>query len=68
MGFLAFGINHKTAAVDLRERVAFAPEQLADALQRLRDETMTQEVAILSTCNRTEIYCSQDHPDRKSVV
>ena len=34
MGFLAFGINHKTAAVDLRERVAFAPEQLADALMR----------------------------------
>ncbi|MBQ0741733.1 MAG: glutamyl-tRNA reductase [Pseudomonas sp.] len=68
MGFLAFGINHKTAAVDLRERVAFAPEQLADALQRLRDETMTQEVAILSTCNRTEIYCSQDHPDAESVL
>lgn len=68
MGFLAFGINHKTAAVDLRERVAFAPEQLADALQRLRDETMTQEVAILSTCNRTEIYCSQDHPDAERLL
>lgn len=63
MGFLAFGINHKTATVDVRERVAFAPDQLADALQQLRDETLSQEVAILSTCNRTEIYCTQDHPD-----
>ena len=68
MGFLAFGINHKTAAVDVRERVAFAPERLADALQRLRDETQTQEVAILSTCNRTEIYCAQDHPDAERLL
>lgn len=68
MSFLAFGINHKTAAVDLRERVAFAPEQLAEAMQRLRDETMTQEVAILSTCNRTEIYCSQEHPDAEKLL
>lgn len=63
MGFLAFGINHKTATVDVRERVAFAPDQLADALQQLRDETLSQEVAILSTCNRTEIYCTQDQPN-----
>ncbi|MFN3580463.1 MAG: glutamyl-tRNA reductase [Pseudomonas sp.] len=68
MGFLAFGINHKTAAVNVRERVAFAPEALATALQRLRDETMTQEVAILSTCNRTEIYCAQDHPDAERLL
>lgn len=63
MGFLAFGINHKTATVDVRERVAFAPDQLADALQQLRDDTLSQEVAILSTCNRTEIYCTQDQPN-----
>lgn len=63
MGFLAFGINHRTATVDVRERVAFAPDQLADALQQLRDETLSREVAILSTCNRTEIYCTQDQPD-----
>ncbi|SDS90484.1 glutamyl-tRNA reductase [Halopseudomonas xinjiangensis] len=68
MGFLAFGINHKTAAVEVRERVAFAPDQLADALQQLREDTLTQEVAILSTCNRTEIYLSQDHPNPDAVV
>ncbi len=68
MGFLAFGINHKTAAVEVRERVAFAPDQLADALQQLREDTPTQEVAILSTCNRTEIYLSQDHPDADAII
>lgn len=68
MGFLAIGINHKTAAVDVRERVAFSPEQLAEALQRMRVDTATQEVAILSTCNRTEIYCSQDAPDADRVL
>ncbi|HDZ55918.1 MAG TPA: glutamyl-tRNA reductase [Pseudomonas xinjiangensis] len=68
MGFLAFGINHKTAAVDMRERVAFAPERLADALRQMLDESLTQEVAILSTCNRTEIYCSQDHVDVERII
>lgn len=68
MGFIALGINHKTAGVEVRERLAFAPEQLPDALQRLREETATQEVAILSTCNRTELYCAQDQLDAESLV
>lgn len=68
MGFLAFGINHKTATVEVRERVAFAPDQLADALQQLRDATLSREVAILSTCNRTEIYCTQDHADSAALI
>ena len=68
MGFLAVGINHKTASVDVRERVAFAPDQLADALQQLRDATSAHEVAILSTCNRTEIYCTQDHADPSRLI
>lgn len=68
MGFLAIGINHKTAAVDVRERVAFSPEHLAEALQRMRADTATQEVAILSTCNRTEVYCTQDSPDASRVL
>lgn len=68
MGFLAFGINHKTAAVDVRERVAFAPERLGEALREILGASLTQEVAILSTCNRTEIYCSQDHADTESLL
>ncbi len=56
MTLLAFGINHNTASLDLRERVAFAPEQMQDALAQACDSGGLEEVAILSTCNRTEIY------------
>lgn len=60
MAFLALGINHKTASVDVRERVAFTPEQLVDALQQLCRQTDSREAAILSTCNRSELYLEQD--------
>jgi len=58
MALLALGINHKTAPVEVRERVAFAPEKLAQALHEARLHARLSEVAILSTCNRTELYCS----------
>ena len=60
MAFLALGINHKTASVDVRERVAFTPEQLVEALQQLCRLTQSREAAILSTCNRSELYIEQD--------
>jgi len=60
MAFLALGINHKTASVDVRERVAFTPEQLVEALQQLCRVTPSREAAILSTCNRSELYLEQD--------
>ncbi|MGY0558156.1 MULTISPECIES: glutamyl-tRNA reductase [unclassified Lysobacter] len=50
------GINHQTAPVSLRERVAFSAETLPAALASLRALPQVQEVALLSTCNRTEIY------------
>lgn len=56
MTLLAFGINHNTASLELRERVAFAPEQMRDALIQANHCPGLEEVAILSTCNRTEIY------------
>ena len=56
MAFLALGINHKTASVVVRERVAFTPEQLVEALQQLCRLTDSREAAILSTCNRSELY------------
>ncbi|MBT8766166.1 glutamyl-tRNA reductase [Pseudomonas boanensis] len=62
MAFLALGINHKTASVDVRERVAFTPEQLVEALQQLCRVTPSREAAILSTCNRSELYLEQDQP------
>ena len=68
MGFIALGINHRTAGVEVRERVSFSPEQLPDALQRLRAEAGADEVAILSTCNRTELYCAQEQLDADRLV
>lgn len=68
MGFLAFGINHRTASVDVRERVAFGPDLLDGALSRLRSETGNREAAILSTCNRTEIYCCSEQPDADELI
>jgi glutamyl-tRNA reductase len=56
MAFNILGINHKTAPVDLREKVAFTEDRLVSALQALRQESGVSEVVILSTCNRTEVY------------
>jgi glutamyl-tRNA reductase len=58
MALLALGINHKTAPVEIRERVSFAPEKLVDAVQQACQAAGLEEAAILSTCNRTELYCS----------
>ncbi|MBN3562590.1 glutamyl-tRNA reductase [Aliamphritea spongicola] len=58
MALLALGINHKTASVAVREKVAFAPEQMADALSQACQVAKLREAVILSTCNRTELYCS----------
>ena len=57
MTIFALGVNHKTASVALREQVAFSPEQLHQALPALREQTGVAEAVILSTCNRTELYC-----------
>ena len=58
MGYLTAGINHKTAPVSLREQVAFSPDQIPGALRDAQTFIGTKEVAILSTCNRTELYCT----------
>lgn len=68
MAFIALGINHKTASVDVRERVAFTPAQLAEALQQLCRHTDSREAAILSTCNRSELYLEQDSPGVEAVL
>jgi glutamyl-tRNA reductase len=56
MDLLIVGINHNTAPIALREKVAFAADQLNDALLNLKSSQSLDELAILSTCNRTEIY------------
>src|SRR5271169_3315818 len=58
MAFNILGINHKTAPVALREKVAFSEDRLVAALRALRQENGVTEAVILSTCNRTELYWS----------
>ncbi|WP_118184918.1 glutamyl-tRNA reductase [Paraburkholderia phosphatilytica] len=72
MHLLTIGINHHTAPVALRERVAFPLEQIKPALALFKEawqsrtgarptlERAAPEAAILSTCNRTELYCATD--------
>ena len=62
MQLFAFGINHQTAPLDIREQVAFPAEALEPALHDLAAHRAVREAAILSTCNRTEIYCNTDEP------
>ena len=65
MQLLTIGLNHTTAPVALRESVSFAGEALPVALANLRSrlDSHTSEAAILSTCNRTEIYCVTEEPE-----
>ncbi len=61
MAVWALGINHNTAPLDLRGRFAFAVDQIAPTLQALRHSfSRHPEAAIISTCNRTEIYCAAE--------
>ncbi|WP_440221677.1 glutamyl-tRNA reductase [Dokdonella sp. MW10] len=58
MALIALGLNHLSAPVALRERVAFTPEITPAALADLTAQPGVREAAILSTCNRTELYCT----------
>jgi len=57
------GLSHKTAPIEVRERVAFAEDALAEALRRLVGVPGIGEAMIVSTCNRVELYCGVDDPD-----
>jgi glutamyl-tRNA reductase len=63
MGLLALGLNHRTAPLDIREQVVFAPETIGIALRDLVSVPVIHEAAIISTCNRTEIYCTLESGD-----
>lgn len=60
MSIVAVGINHKTAPVAVREKISFNPDRLSVALKEMLLAVQCREVAILSTCNRTELYIVQD--------
>ena len=57
MSLVVVGINHRTAPVEVRERVVFEPGRIPDALEQLRSLPDVRESVIVSTCNRTELYC-----------
>ncbi len=63
MKLLLIGVNHRSAAVEVRERLAFSSQQVREATASLRECAIANEVVILSTCNRSEIYAvAQDGP------
>ena len=73
MQLIAVGLNHTTAPVAMREKVAFTPERMGEAVLAarqflLRSATDTAEAAILSTCNRTELYAACKTPDSIEVA
>ena len=57
MSLITLGLNHKTTPLELRERLAFTPQNLREALNSLIKVNGVTEAAIVSTCNRTELYC-----------
>lgn len=67
---VAIGVSHKTASIDIRERLAFSPEKMSTALANLISHTALEEAVLLSTCNRTEIYggLSQKNFDIKELI
>ncbi len=71
MSLLTLGLNHKTAPLELRERLAFTPQTLPEALHSLKKLAAVEEAAILSTCNRTELYCvvanANDNTDQSLI-
>jgi glutamyl-tRNA reductase len=70
MSVVAMGLNHSTAPVELRERFAFTSEQVPPALRALHQTLMsaTPEAALLSTCNRTELYVATAASDLRALV
>lgn len=68
MSLLACGLNHQTAPLPLREKVVFSTELMPEPLLDLVGQGWVNEAAILSTCNRTEIYCVSNEAVSSSIV
>jgi glutamyl-tRNA reductase len=68
MSLITLGVNHKTAPLELRERLAFTPQNLPEALRSLKKLDNVEEASILSTCNRTEIYCVTSNDNDQAII
>lgn len=64
MQIVVHGLNHRTAPLDVRERVALLPEEAAESMRQLLRDGLASEVVILSTCNRTEYYCITEDAEK----
>ena len=63
MSFFALGVNHQTASVELREKIAFNPEKLSALLASQSQHTDLNKMVVVSTCNRTEVYAMSENVD-----
>lgn len=63
MALIVAGISHHTAPIDLRERVVFRPQDVSDALAGILESSQAKEAALISTCNRTELYIVEGSGD-----
>jgi glutamyl-tRNA reductase len=68
MKITALGLNHTTAPIAVRERAAISDDRMAEAVRNLTQHPNISEAAILSTCNRTEIYCGHNLSDELELV
>lgn len=62
------GISYKTAPIDKREKLSFSKDEIVPFADFLQQETGISDLVLLSTCNRTELYFSQNHYDRLSAI
>lgn len=67
MKTLTIGVSHRTAPVELRERLAFSEKETPEALARIIALEHVREAALVSTCNRVEIYAASDRPDEAAA-
>jgi glutamyl-tRNA reductase len=63
MSLVAIGINHNTAPVAIREKISFSPEAMSESLLAIQSLPGINEIVILSTCNRSELYCDLDNAE-----
>ena len=64
MHLFLLGVSHRTAPVDLRERLDFSSRDVGAAVEALATRASAVETVVLSTCNRSEIYVASSEPDR----
>jgi len=64
MHIAGIGLSHRTAPVEIRERLSIPEQTMEDSLQLLRNDDQVLEASILSTCNRLEIYTLLRNPEQ----